>query len=300
MKILITGATGFVGSTLVSLLEIDHELLIVSRNPANARQQLGSQHQYLASLEQLHHLDDIDAVINLAGEPIVAKRWSDKQKDKICHSRWDITDKLAELINASTNPPHTLLSASAIGYYGRQGDARLSEDAVPHDEFSHYICQQWEQKALAAKSERTRVCIFRIGVVLAAHGGALAKMLPAFKLGLGGPIGDGNQGMSWIHLRDLVGMILFLLNNHECHGIYNATAPLPVSNRDFSKSLGKALHRPACLPAPAFALKMALGEMADLLVEGQYIVPKHALDDGYRFQFANIDDAFADLFGHSS
>ena len=296
MKILITGATGFVGSTLVPLLEVDHELLIVSRNPANARQRLGSQHQYLASLDQLHHLDDIDAVINLAGEPIVAKRWSEQQKEKICHSRWDITDKLAELINASSKPPHTLLSASAIGYYGRQGDARLTEDAVPHEEFSHHICQQWEQKALAAKSERTRVCIFRIGVVLAAHGGALGKMLPAFKLGLGGPIGDGSQGMSWIHLRDLLGMILFLLINKECDGVYNATAPLPVSNRDFAKSLGKALHRPACLPAPAFALKMALGEMADLLVEGQYIVPKHALDDGYRFQFAKIDDAFAEIF----
>ncbi|MCH1923545.1 TIGR01777 family oxidoreductase [Shewanella sp. C32] len=296
MKILLTGATGLVGSALVPLLETDHELLIVSRNPVKARHKFGQNHQYLASLDQLHHLDDVDAVINLAGEPIVAKRWSDQQKEKICHSRWDITDKIAQLINASSTPPHTLLSASAIGFYGRQGEARLAEDAVPHQEFSHHICNVWEQKAQAAASNYTRVCIFRIGVVLAAHGGALAKMLPAFKLGLGGPIGDGKQGMSWIHLRDLLALICYLLNNPECEGVYNATAPNPVTNADFAKALGKALHRPACLPAPAFILKLALGEMADLLIEGQFIVPKHALDEGFYFEFAEINEALADLF----
>ncbi|WP_417763786.1 TIGR01777 family oxidoreductase [Shewanella sp.] len=296
MKILLTGATGLVGSALVPLLETDHELLLVSRNPMKARQKFGQNHQYLASLDQLHHLDDVDAVINLAGEPIVAKRWSDQQKEKICHSRWDITDKIAQLINASSTPPHTLLSASAIGFYGRQGDARLAENAVPHQEFSHHICNIWEQKAQAAASNYTRVCIFRIGVVLAAHGGALAKMLPAFKLGLGGPIGDGKQGMSWIHLRDLVALICYLLNNPDCEGVYNATAPNPVTNADFAKALGKALHRPACLPAPAFILKLALGEMADLLTEGQFIVPKHALDEGFYFEFAEIHEALADLF----
>ncbi|QSX32255.1 TIGR01777 family oxidoreductase [Shewanella avicenniae] len=295
MKILLTGATGFVGSALVTLLAPQHELMIVSRDPSKARQKLGHEHQYLASLDQLHHLNEIDAVINLAGEPIVAKRWSENQKQKICYSRWDITEKLSELIAASTTPPHTFLSASAVGYYGRQSQLAIDEQGIPHPEFSHEVCRVWEEKALAV-ADKTRVCIFRIGIVLAAHGGALAKMLPAFKFGLGGPISDGQQGMSWIHLQDLLRLLQFLLSHDECRGIYNATAPHPVSNAEFSKALGKALHRPSCLPAPAFALKVALGEMAELLTEGQYVLPKHALADGFEFRFNQIDEAMTDLF----
>ncbi|KFZ38743.1 epimerase [Shewanella mangrovi] len=295
MKILLTGATGLVGSALVTLLAPEHELMIVSRDPSRARQQLGHEHQYLASLDQLHNLNEVDAVINLAGEPIVAKRWSEAQKQKICHSRWDITEKLSSLIAASSTPPHTFLSASAVGYYGRQSSNPIDEQGVPHDEFSHQICKVWEEKALAV-ADKTRVCIFRIGIVLAAHGGALAKMLPAFKLGLGGPISDGQQGMSWIHLQDLLRLLNFLLTHAECRGIYNATAPNPVSNAIFTKALAHALHRPACLPAPAFALKVALGEMAELLTEGQFVLPKHAQSDGFEFRFTDINDAMDDLF----
>ncbi|QUN07147.1 TIGR01777 family oxidoreductase [Shewanella yunxiaonensis] len=296
MKILITGATGLVGTALVANLETEHQLVIVSRNPLVARQKLGIHHEYLPSLDGLTDLNGIDAVINLAGEPIVGKRWSEMQKQVICRSRWDITSRLASLIKASTTPPSCFISGSAIGYYGGQDETLLDEDATPVEEFSHYICAEWERRALIAQSSNTRVCIIRTGVVLAANGGALAKMLPAFRLGLGGPIANGRQGMSWIHLSDLVELILFLLSHKQAHGIYNATAPYPVSNAEFARSLGKVLQRPAILPAPAFMLKLLFGEMAELLIEGQYVIPSKAMNEGFRFQFPKLEQALADLF----
>ncbi|GGY89552.1 MAG: uncharacterized protein PWP74_1226 [Shewanella sp.] len=296
MKILITGATGLVGTALVANLETDHQLLIVSRNPLLARQKLGFHHQYLPSLDGLQHLNDIDAVINLAGEPIVGKRWSESQKQLICRSRWDITSRLSQLIKSSSNPPSCFISGSAIGYYGGQDDTLLDEDATPQEEFSHYICAEWERRALAAQSNATRVCILRTGIVLAAKGGALAKMLPAFRVGLGGPIANGRQGMSWIHLADMVELILFLLEHTTAQGVYNATAPYPVSNAEFAHALGKALQRPAILPAPAFMLKLLFGEMAELLIEGQYVIPSRAMQAGFHFKFPKLEQALADLF----
>ncbi|WP_345868851.1 TIGR01777 family oxidoreductase [Shewanella algae] len=296
MNILLTGATGFVGSELAQQLAKRHRLTILSRNPAAAEQKLAlAQTRYIDSLQTPGLLEEIDAIINLAGEPIVAKRWSDEQKQRICHSRWDITEQLATLVRNSQKKPQVFLSASAVGFYGRQGPEPIDENATPHDEFSHKVCAQWEQKALAV-ADLTRVCIFRIGIVLGKDGGALAKMLPAFKLGLGGPIGHGRQGMSWIMREDLLRLIEFLLENEACRGIYNATAPQPVSNRDFSKALGKALHRPACLPAPALALQLAMGEMSTLLTEGQFVLPVHAQADGFEFNYPEINHAMRTLF----
>ncbi|ABV36310.1 conserved hypothetical protein [Shewanella sediminis HAW-EB3] len=304
MNILITGASGFIGHQLVRALESKHQLSLLSRHPARAREKLGSQHQYLASLDSLSSLDEFDAVINLAGEPIAGKRWSIEQKQLICDSRWNITARLSELIARSQTPPWVFISASAIGRYGQQGPIPIDESyfddpksSQSNDlEFTQTVCRKWESSALNAQSDNTRVCIVAIGLVLGLNGGALPKMLPAFKLGLGGPIASGEQGMSWIHQQDLISLFIYLLEHGECSGVYNATSPNPVSNKDFSTSLGAALSRPAIIPMPSFVLNLALGEMAELLTQGQYVIPKRALDDGFTFKYARLTDAFTQIF----
>ncbi|AZG72777.1 TIGR01777 family oxidoreductase [Shewanella livingstonensis] len=299
MKILITGATGFVGKQLVKSLG-DHQLIILTRNMGNGKNSLGSHHQYWETLADKSDLNDIDAVINLAGEPIVSKRWSNKQKKLICDSRWDITAALTQLIGKSTTPPHTFISASAIGYYGRQNQTPVDEASGFHAEFSHDICQEWENRALQAQSQQTRVCITRIGIVLGKNGGALAKMLPPFKLGLGGPIGNGEQGMSWVHIDDLIKLFCYLLNNSSLQGIYNATAPQPVSNAVFAKALGSALNRPAKITTPPLALRLAMGEMSELLTTGQFVLPKRALAAGFEFQYSDINNALQQVINSSN
>ncbi|MCH4296243.1 TIGR01777 family oxidoreductase [Shewanella sp. 3B26] len=294
MKILLTGATGFIGRQLVASLQ-GHQLSIVSRDTAAARELLGDEHDYLRTLDKLDNLNGYDAVINLAGEPIVGKRWSEAQKKLLCHSRWDITELLAALISQSDNPPSVFISGSAVGFYGAQGVDRLSESSTPHPEFTHMLCANWEQLALDAASEQTRVCVLRTGIVLGKHGGALAKMLPAFKACLGGPIGKGTQGMSWIHIEDMVGLIRFLLANDSCRGIFNATAPNPVSNAVFAHTLGEVLHRPALVPAPAFAMKLLLGEAATLLLDGQFVLPTHAKEAGFGFRYPQLRQALENL-----
>ncbi|GIU50136.1 epimerase [Shewanella sairae] len=301
MNILLTGASGFIGTQLVNALKESHQLTILSRSVEAAEKRLGASHQYLASIDLLTHLNDFDAVINLAGEPIAGKRWSDSQKQAICQSRWDLTSKLSSLIKQSDTPPHTFVSASAIGYYGDQKlqpiDESFEVSQQTQAEFTHQVCRRWEDEALKAQSEQTRVCIVRIGLVLGRHGGALAKMLPAFKLGLGGPIGNGQQGMSWIHQADLIALISHLTLDADCEGIYNGTAPNPVSNKAFTQALGQAVNRPACIPAPTFALKLALGEMSSLLIEGQYVTPRRALDAGFVYQYPELAPALAEVLG---
>ncbi|WP_144206629.1 TIGR01777 family oxidoreductase [Shewanella donghaensis] len=290
MKMLITGATGFVGQKLVTLLT-EHDLTIVTRNVNHAKSILGQQHQYLNGLDSLDNLDGFDSVINLAGEPIVGKRWSQQQKQRICDSRWNITARLTQLINQSDTPPASFISASAIGFYGRQGETPVDEHSQAHNEFSHQVCSEWEHLALKAQSDKTRVCVLRIGIVLGKNGGALAKMLPPFKLGLGGPIGKGTHGVSWIHIDDLTHLIEHLINNDEARGIFNATAPNPVNHKQFAQSLGFTLKRPAKIPTPVLALRLAMGEMADLIVEGQFVLPTRTLATGFNFKYTHIDPA---------
>lgn len=295
MKILITGATGFIGQQLVTHLK-QHQLLILTRNISKATQLLGAQHQYIEQLNHLNQLNDIDVVINLAGEPIVGKRWSDKQKQLLEQSRFQITNQLSQLIQQSVTPPHTFISGSAIGYYGMRRDTQiLDEDSAAINDFSHQLCRQWEQLALTSQTEQTRVVIIRIGIVLGKNGGALAKMLPAFKMAAGGKIASGQQGFSWIHQQDLIDIILFLINHPTCQGIYNATAPKPLSNQAFSQTLAQVLHRPAVVPMPEFVLNLAMGEMAQLLTKGQYVYPKHILQAGFNFKFHQLKPALEQL-----
>ncbi|WP_299788539.1 TIGR01777 family oxidoreductase [uncultured Shewanella sp.] len=304
MNILLTGATGFIGHQLVGALESNHRLTILTRDPVRAKDKLGGYHQYLASLDNLTSLNEFDAVINLAGEPIAGKRWSNEQKQRICNSRWEITSRLSELFTQSQTPPSVFISASAIGRYGRQGTTPVDETYFdePHRspgddiEFTQTVCRKWESSALSAQSEKTRVCIIAIGLVLGLSGGALPKMLPAFKLGLGGPIASGEQGMSWIHQQDLISLFVYLLEHGECSGIFNATSPRPVSNREFSTTLGAALSRPAIIPMPSFVLDIGLGEMSQLLTQGQYVLPKRALDAGFHFKYTKLSEAFSEIF----
>ncbi|MBV2127681.1 TIGR01777 family oxidoreductase [Arsukibacterium indicum] len=294
MRIFITGGTGLIGSALVKYWRDQHQLTVLTRQPASSMQQS-------AGLSYINNLKDadfnqFDAVINLAGEPIADKRWTDKQKQRICNSRWQLTEQLSEHIQAASSPPACLISGSAVGYYGRQGPEFVSEEhSAFYPEFSHDICARWENLAQRAASEKTRVCILRTGIVLSDQGGALKKMLPAFRFGLGGPLGNGQQYMSWIHIADMVKMIDFLLHSPTLHGPFNAVAPKPVTNKQFSQALAERLKRPARLTMPAFMLRLLFGEMADILLYGQRVVPQQALEAGFKFQYPKLPAALADL-----
>ncbi|MGY3911466.1 TIGR01777 family oxidoreductase [Aeromonas piscicola] len=296
MKILITGGTGFIGRRLVAHLKVNHEVVVLTRQGSRAYELLGHDVKLLDNLDRLDDLNDVDAVINLAGEPIASGRWSEQRKQLLCDSRWLLTEQLVDLIKLSSTPPRVLINASAIGWYGRQGDAPLDEQCqTPHDEFTHQLCQQWETLAREARSNRTRVCIVRIGLVLGTDGGALPRMLTPYRLGLGGPMGSGQQIMSWIHIQDLVRAMLFLLEHGECDGIFNGTAPQPVSNREFSQRLASALHRPHIFFVPVPLLQLLMGEAADLLLTGQKVLPARLQEAGFHFTYPDLPQALANL-----
>jgi uncharacterized protein (TIGR01777 family) len=295
MKILITGGSGLIGSSLIPILR-PCDVSVYTRNVAMAEQILGHNIHFLSTLTHLSNLDDYDVVINLAGEPIADKKWTDEQKSKIEQSRWSITEDIVALINAGENPPKLLISGSAIGFYGRQCEQIIDENfSTPHDEFSHQLCDRWEFLARQAESDKTRVCIVRTGVVITKRGGALQKMLLPFKLGLGGPIGDGSQYMSWIHIDDMLQGIAHLITNKSCKGVYNFTAPNPVTNLEFSRELASSLSRPCIFKVPEFVLRMMMGEMADLVIYGQRVVPKRLQESGYEFKYPKISQAFDSL-----
>ena len=293
MQIFITGGTGLIGQRLITRLAPEHHITVLSRSESKARATLPAAVSVTENLDAITNFDDFDVIINLAGEPIADKRWTSQQKHQICQSRWQLTTALVTKINASATPPHTFISGSAIGYYGRQGDKPVTENNTkPHPEFTHEVCQRWEQIAETVK-QHCRVCLLRTGVVLAAEGGALEKMRLPFKLGLGGPIGSGEQYMSWIHLDDMVAGICFLMTHSRCSGPFNLTAPQPVTNKAFVSAFANALNRPAFMPLPGFALKVIRGEAADMLLTGQRVIPQKLLDAGFEFKFDSIDKAFA-------
>lgn len=292
MQILITGGTGFLGCALTKLLVTQgHQVSVLSRQPEKVAKICGPTVHALASLQQLTPDSQYQAMINLAGAPIFAARWSDKRKHIIRSSRIDLTHQLVAKISQMTTKPEVLISGSAIGYYGDQGDTPLTETSTPHPDFSQQLCRDWELAAQAAEQYGVRVCLIRTGLVLAPDGGILQRMLLPFRLGLGGRLGNGQQWMSWIHRQDWLSIVSAMLDNSTMQGPYNATAPNPVSNQAFTSALAQSLHRPALLPTPAWLLKMALGEMAELVLGSQRVLPERLLAQGFNFEFKQLEDA---------
>jgi len=300
MRVTVTGASGLIGSALVAeLRERGAELTVLSRNPSRAREQLGVEAvgwDPLLEPAPTEALAGADAVVHLAGENI-AQRWSERAKRAIRDSRVVGTRNLVAGLRAAGDAqaggqrPPTLISGSAVGYYGPHGEEPLDEDAPPGNDFLAETCVAWEAEAQQASALGMRVVLVRTGVVLDRDGGALAKMLPPFKLGVGGPVAGGAQYTSWIHREDLVGMICAALDDERWSGPVNATAPEPVSNREFSHALGHALHRPSLLPVPGFALGLLYGEMAEIVTTGARVVPAKALVLGYDFRHPELDEA---------
>jgi uncharacterized protein (TIGR01777 family) len=286
MRVAVTGGTGRIGRALVAALrERGDEVTVLSRSEEG-----GARWDPAAGPAPAESLEGRDAVVHLAGED-VAQRWSSDAKERIRDSRVVGTRNLVEGIRAASPRPGILVSASASGYYGPRGDEEVDESAAPGDDFLAEVCVAWEREAEAAEELGLRVARIRTGVVLDRHGGALAKMLPPFKLGVGGPVAGGRQWMPWIHLEDHVGILLAALDRDSFSGAINSSAPHPVTNRDFSRALGRALHRPAVAPVPGLALRTLYGEMASIVTSGVRMVPARALELGHAFSHPEIDEA---------
>lgn len=286
MRVLITGGTGLIGQALVTALkDRGDEVVILSRSPADNP-------EIVTSLEQVQQ--PVDAIVNLAGAGIVDKRWTAVRKQQLRDSRIETTTKLLQWIALQPQCPSVLVSGSAIGYYGSQSSQALDEEAQPVDGFTHQLCADWEGEALKATDLGVRVCLIRTGIVLAT-GGALQKMLPPFRFGLGGPIASGQQWMSWVHIMDEIRAILWLIDNSTLQGAFNLTAPAPVTNAEFSMILGKVLHRPAVIPLPGFVMKLLLGEASELLLEGQRVVPAKLQASGFEFRYPDLQLALKQL-----
>lgn len=295
MRVLVTGGSGFVGQQLCQqLTQQGHLVQVVSRQPHKVRDRLPNGCDIRESAQAFIDSPP-DALVNLAGEPIAAKRWSDEQKAKLINSRVAATEQLVTLceqLKANGQPlPKVMVSGSAMGYYGDQGKRVVTEETMPNDEFAHRLCKQWEAAAKPIEAMGVRLAIVRIGLVLEAGGGSLEKMLPPFKLGLGGRFGSGAQFMPWIHRDDLVAAILFLIDQEGLSGAFNGSAPHPVTNATFTKTLASHLNRPAIFPVPAFVLKAGFGEMSRLLLTGADMRPARLEEAGFSFQYPTLDKA---------
>ncbi|MES2821070.1 MAG: TIGR01777 family oxidoreductase [Pseudomonadota bacterium] len=296
MHILLTGGTGLIGRALCRHLAA-HRLTVWSRAPERVAGLCGEGVRGIARLEELGE-EPVDAVINLAGAPIADRPWSDKRKALLWASRVALTEQLVGWLQSRAHKPRVLLSGSAVGWYGDGGDRELSEATGRlGGDFAAQLCAAWEAAALKAETLGIRVVLLRTGLVLARDGGFLKRLLLPFKLGLGGPIGNGRQWMPWIHLDDQVALIAFLLQQDGARGPYNACAPQPVRNLEFARSLGRVLHRPALLPLPGFALRLGLGEMSGLLLGGQRALPEALTQAGFTFRFTESEAALEHLLG---
>ena len=303
MKALVTGATGFVGPRLLRLLD---QPIVVSRNPERARQTVGHLAGRIVRWDPLEGppppeaFEGVDAVLHLAGESVAEGRWTAAQKARIRDSRIIGTRHLVQGIAQASSKPRVLVSASAVGFYGNRGDEELTEQAAPADDFLARVCVDWEREALAAEHSGVRVVTARTGIVLGAGGGALAKMLTPFKLGAGGPLGNGRQWMPWIHVADLARLYVHAADVAAIVGPMNAVAPQPVRNSEFTKALGRQLHRPAFMPAPYLGLRLLFGEFAQVLFASQRVIPRVALDTGFVFRFPDIASALRDILAPAS
>jgi len=295
-----TGGTGFVGRELVPALLADgHSVTVLSRRQKPLTGDL-------ANVRLVHWpgppadipdeaLDNTDALLNFAGESIGGGRWTKARKDLLFKSRIETTRWLVASVERCVRKPSVMISASAVGYYGPRGDEEITEGDQPGEDFLGTLCMHWEDEAKAVIKHEMRLAILRTGVVLGKGGGALPRLMHPFKLFAGGPLGSGKQVLSWIHIDDLVGLIRFVLRNEHIAGPLNATAPDPRTNREFAKALGKAMHRPSFIPTPAFAIRLALGEMSDIALTGQRVIPKRALEFGYQFQYPDLESALKNV-----
>jgi uncharacterized protein (TIGR01777 family) len=295
MKALVTGATGLIGRHLVRRLASPR---VLARDPDAARRLLGDVEAVAWESEgevARESMADVDVVFHLAGAPIAGGRLTEARKAAIRESRIVGTRRVVDAMHAATERPRVLVCASAVGIYGSRGDELLTEESAVGSDFLSTVCADWEKEARAAEALRVRVVSLRIGFVLASDGGALAAMRPAFRVGAGGPLGSGKQWMPWIHLDDVVGLALHASERASVSGPMNVCAPTPVRNADFAKAFGHALHRPAFVRAPAFALRLAVGELADVVLASARAVPTKAIATGYGFRFTSLDDALRDL-----
>ncbi|MFO7714105.1 TIGR01777 family oxidoreductase [Desulfosarcina sp.] len=298
MKITITGASGFVGTALTRVLLDDGHTVTGLGTSASHPLQSAAHFNWVSadttvSGEWQKVVSGADAVVNLAGRTLF-KRWSRAYKTQIVDSRVQTT---RNVVNAMAGRKKTLVSTSAVGYYGSRGDEVLDEHSRPGTDFLARLAVDWEQAALDAERQGVRVAIMRFGVVLGAGGGALAQMLPAFRMFAGGPLGNGRQWFSWIHLSDLIRAIQFVLDHAPARGPYNLCAPGAVRQKEFARALGSALGRPAIVPAPSLVLRLMMGELAGVLLASQKVRPERLIADGFSFRFADVDSALADLVG---
>ena len=293
---LVTGATGFVGGHLCSLLDAPN---ILTRRPETVPAAFDESACFRWDPEHeeppQEAFSGCDAVFHLAGEPVAEGRWTARKKASIRSSRVAGTSNLVDGIRRAESRPSVLVSASAVGYYGSRLDEELTEDSAPAEGFLADVCQEWEAAAMAAEEFGVRVVTIRIGLVLGRGGGAMARLLPIFKLGGGGILGNGRHWMPWIHVEDLARLFVFAAQDDGVRGPVNGCAPNPVRNRDFTRALGRAVRRPTLFPAPAFALRLALGEFAEVLLASQRVLPRAALEAGFEFRHGSIESALAAL-----
>ena len=299
-KIVISGATGFLGKFIISALSSKgYDICVLSRNAEKARKSLGEAHQYVQwngelSAELQSAIEGSKAVIHLAGANVAGARWSERYKREIMESRKQGTSSIAQAITLAELPPEVWFSTSAIGYYGNGGDEIKNEHSTAASDFLSKVCQEWESATIPAE-QYTRVVRGRIGVVLDKREGALAKMLVPFRLMVGGWLGSGRQWLSWVHYSDVVGMIVWAIENRSVHGALNIVSPNPVTMKKFADTLGKVLGRPSWFPVPEFLLKLVLGEQAWIVTAGQRVQPEVAQRLGYTFQFKELDIAMKNL-----
>lgn len=304
MKVAITGATGLVGQRLVERLHKAHEIYVFTRNEAKAQKTFPASsypnlkitvYQPTASGAWQDVLAGCDAVVNLAGAPIADQRWTESYKQEILTSRSVGTQKVVAAIAQAERRPQVLINTSAVGYYGTSETQVFDETSASGDDFLAEVCRQWESAALQAKDHGTRTVILRFGIVLAKEGGALQKMLLAFNTFIGGPLGTGKQWVSWVHRDDVVSLIETALTNNQWDGIYNATAPNPVTMADLANALGSVISRPSWLPVPGFVLELLLSDGAKVVLEGQKVLPKRTQEQGFSFKFPTVKEALIDL-----